>query len=255
MKISIITPTYNSEAYIKQTLDSIHHQTYKNFEHVVIDGLSTDRTLEIVKAYDNITVISEKDSGQSDAINKGFSLINGDIFAWQNGDDLYTPDTFQTVVDYFISHPDVDLVYGFYQLIDDKDNWICDVHPVDWNKWLFTHGRFCPVQPTVFWRSRVSKAVGLLDESLYFCMDVDFYARALKQGFTFGRIPKVLGKFRVHQDSKTQNSSNRKKHYIEYKKVLANHFDFNTLDFLFFNVFQQRARLASIVKQRLFRKL
>ncbi|PKV62738.1 glycosyltransferase family 2 protein [Pontibacter ramchanderi] len=251
MKISIITPTYNSAAYIKDTLDSIHQQTYRNFEHVVIDGLSTDNTLEIVKNYDIKKVISEKDSGQSNAINKGFGLIDGDIFAWQNGDDLYTPDAFQIVTDYFTANPEVDIVYGYYQMIDEQGDWLCDVQPIEWNSWLFIHGRFCPVQPTVFWRRRVSEAVGLLDESLYFCMDVDFYAKALKQGFTYGRIPQFLGKFRVHQESKTQNKSNRQKHYNEYKKVLSTHFAFSTLDSLIFDLFQQRARITSVVKQKL----
>ncbi|PRY12310.1 GT2 family glycosyltransferase [Pontibacter ummariensis] len=249
MKISIITPTYNSEAYIKATLDSIHEQTYKNFEHVLVDGLSNDRTLDIVASYENITVISEKDNGQSDAINKGLKLVKGDILAWQNGDDLYFPDTFQTVVDYFTSHPDIDVVYGHYQMIDNQGQWICDVRPVEWNSWLFSHGRFCPVQPTVFWRRRVTEKVGLLDESLFFCMDVDFYAKAVLNGFRFSRIPKMLGQFRVHEESKTQNKNNRTKHYKEYKKVMSQHFSYKPLDYVAFDFFQKRAQLAAVVKQ------
>lgn len=255
MKLSIITPTYNSELYLKATLDSIYGQTYKNFEHILIDGLSTDNTLEIARDYKNTTIISEKDNGQSDAINKGLRLVSGDILAWQNGDDLYFPDTFQTVVNYFKENPEVDVVYGYYKMIDNKGDWICDVHPIAWNKWLFVHGRFCPVQPTVFWRRRVTETVGLLDESLYFCMDVDFYAKAVNSGFKFGRIPKMLGQFRVHDESKTQNKNNRLKHYQEYKKVISNHFNFKPLDYAIFYFFQKRASLASFIKQNFLKNL
>lgn len=255
MKISIITPTYNSEKYIRATLDSIHTQTYKNFEHIVIDGLSTDNTLEIVKEYDNVSVISEKDNGQSDAINKGLKLVTGEILAWQNGDDLYFPNTFQSVVDFFNENPEVDLVYGYYQMIDEEGDWICDVRPIEWNPWLFAHGRFCPVQPTVFWRKQVTEKIGLLDENLYFCMDVDFYSKTVVSGFNLKRIPKMLGQFRVHQESKTQNKNNRLQHYKEYKKVISSHFRYNTLDYIFFEFFQKRAYLASVVKQRLLKSL
>src|SRR4051812_24806692 len=97
LKISIVTPTYNSALYIRETMESIHSQSYKNFEHIVMDGLSKDNTVAIVEEYPNAKVISEKDSGQSDALNKGFKLVTGDILAWQNADDLYCPNAFQTV--------------------------------------------------------------------------------------------------------------------------------------------------------------
>lgn len=255
MLISIVTPVYNSGKYIRETIDSIANQSYRNFEHIVIDALSTDNTLEIIKEYKDIQYLSEKDNGQSDAINKGFNMAKGDILAWQNADDIYFPDTFETVVNFFKENPDVDIVYGYYQLIDSNSKWICDVYPIKWNQWLFAHGRFCPLQPTVFWRRRVFECIGQLNVDLHYCMDVDFFSRAIKNELKFERIPGMIGKFRVHDQSKTQSKSNKQKVYEEYKKVLRTNFHYNFIDVFFFEFFQYRAQLSSIVKQKWLKKL
>lgn len=254
MKISIVTPTFNSSQYIEDTLKSIHSQRGATFEHIVVDGLSKDNTVEIALKY-NAQIICEKDHGQSDAINKGLRIVSGEIHAWQNADDLYSEGTLKTVADFFAMNPDVDFVYGDYQLIDQDGKWICDVYPIEWSKWLFAHGRFCPLQPTVFWRSKVTQAIGLLDTNLHYCMDVDFFSRAINAGFKFRKIPKILGQFRVHMHSKTQNPENRARVRNEYRKVLATHFNYNTLDLVLFNFFQYRSRIASVVKQRLLKRL
>lgn len=254
MKISIITPTYNSGKYIRETIDSIHNQGFKNVEHIVVDGLSTDNTEEIVKSFKQIHWISEKDNGQSDAINKGFKLATGDIFAWQNADDLYLPMAFETIVNFFERNPNIDVVYGYYQLINQRGEWLCDVFPIQWNKWLFAHGRFVPLQPTVFWRRKVFEVVGLLDEKLHFCMDVDYFSRIANNGFKFALIKEMIGQFRVHDESKTQNSLNKIQVYNEYKKVLASNFNYNFIDRVFFDAFQIRSRLARAVKLKFLKK-
>ena|ERR1035437_10170287 len=254
MKISIVTPVHNGEKYIRETIESIANQSYKHFEHIVIDALSTDNTLEIVKEYEHIKYLSEKDNGQSDALNKGFKIAQGDILAWQNADDIYFPDAFETVINFFKENPDADIVYGYYQLIDSNSKWICDVYPIKWNQWMFAHGRFCPPQPTVFWRRNVFEAVGQLNEKLHYCMDVDFYSRTIHEGFKFERIPKMMGKFRVHNQSKTQNKNNKQKVYEEYKKVLATNFNFSIVDGFFFELFQYRAKVSTIIKQKWLKK-
>jgi glycosyltransferase involved in cell wall biosynthesis len=248
MKISVITPTFNSEQFVQDTIESIEVQTYKNYEHIIIDGESTDGTLSIVKKFNNITFISEKDSGQSNALNKGFKLASGDILAWQNADDLYVPEAFETVRNFFISNPKVDIVYGDYQLIDSGGKWICDVYPIEWDAWMFMHGRFVPMQPTVFWRRRVFEKVGFLNEDLHYCMDVDFFSRALVNGFIFKKIGKTLGKFRVHSESKTQNLLNERKVNAEYKNVLARSFNYKPLDSFFFECLTLRSRIAKRMK-------
>jgi len=254
MKFSIITPTFNSAHYIRETMDSIHNQSYKNFEHIVVDGLSRDNTLEIVTNYENVHLISEKDKGQSDAINKGFKNAKGDIIAWQNGDDRYLPNTFEHVINFLNTNTDVDVVYGDYQLIDSEGNWICDVHPIDWNEWLFKHGRFVPLQPTVFWRRKVLEKTGSLNENLHYCMDVDYFSRMILHKFKFARIPKVLGQFRVHQGSKTQNSDNERKVKEEHKRVLSLNFNYGFFDRLIFDFFQFRSDLGKKVKMYSFNK-
>lgn len=255
MLISIITPVYNSEKYIRETIESIINQTNKHFEHIVIDAVSTDKTLEIIKEYRHIKYLSEKDNGQSEAINKGFNMAKGDILAWQNADDIYFPDTFETVINFFKDNPDIDIVYGYYQLIDTDTKWICDVYPIKWNKWMFAHGRFCPPQPTVFWRRGVFETQGELNEKLHYCMDVDLYSRSINKGFKFERIPKMMGKFRIHDQSKTQNKNNEKKVYEEYKNVLSSNFNYNFFDFLFFEFFKIRAILSKNIKQKWLKKI
>lgn len=255
MKISIVTPSFNSAEYIRDTILSVKHQTYGNFEHIVIDGASEDGTLSILEEFPHLVVISEKDKGQSEALNKGFKIASGDILAWQNADDVYLSETFEIVARFFMEHPNVDIVYGYYQLIDGSGNWLCDVFPRKWSKWFFVHGRFCPVQPTVFWRRTVAKSVGELNEHLHYCMDVDFYSRAIKKNFEFQRIPKLLGKFRVHQQSKTQDKKNETKVYQEYKKVLSFHFNYNFWSIALFELFQQRAKLAKYLKLNWLKKI
>jgi len=253
MKISIVTPTYNSEKYIQKTLDSIHDQAYKNIEHIVFDGLSTDKTIEIVKSYPQIKWISERDNGQSDALNKGFRIATGEILAWQNADDIYYPETFQLVVDYFNAHPEVDIVYSDYSVIDASGKWICNVYPPNWNLWLFSHARFVPFQPTVFWRRKVYEAVGELDEQLHYCMDVDFFAKASKK-FTFAKIPKILGAFRVHEGSKTQQKKNAASVEKENKLVLSRSFNYKFIDYVFFFLFLKRRIVTTFIKMHILRK-
>lgn len=248
MKISIITPSFNSSLYIRETIEDIQRQTYTDYEHIIVDAVSNDGTLDIFKQYPEIKWISEKDSGQSDAINKGFAMSTGDILAWQNADDLYFPNTFELVTRFFQENPQVDIVYGDYQLIDQYGDWVCDVKPPEWNEWLFAHGRFVPMQPTVFWRKHVYEEIGDLDESLHYCMDVDYFARTAKQNFTFAKIPSMLGKFRVHTDSKTQSGINEQKIHAEHKKVLSRTYNYSKLDELIFNLYYSRAKIGRMFK-------
>jgi glycosyltransferase involved in cell wall biosynthesis len=252
MKISIITPSYNSEKYIRETMESIHDQSYTNFEHIVVDGLSGDKTSEIVRSYNDIIFVSEKDSGQSNAINKGFRLVTGDIVAWQNADDTYLPGAFEKVASVFKANPHIDVVYGNYQLIDSVGKWVCDVKPIEWNAWMFSHGRFVPMQPTVFWRRKVLDDLGPLDETLHYCMDVDYFSRMVKKGAVFKLIPELLGQFRVHASSKTQNRDNEKIVEREHRMVLARNFNYSVFDFVIFEALRLRAKLAKKVKTRSF---
>jgi glycosyltransferase involved in cell wall biosynthesis len=247
VKFSIITPSYNSGKFIEATLKSIVAQAGEEVEHIVMDGGSKDDTAVIMARYPHIRFFSEKDKGQSDALNKGFAKCTGEILAWQNADDLYAPGAFGIVSKFFTENPDVDLVYGDYQLIREDGSVLNHVHPIEWSQWFFSHGRFVPLQPTVFWRRKVYETLGDLDLSLHYCMDVDFFCRASKR-FKFKKIPAMLGQFRIHQDSKTQNRDNDRKVRAEYHNVLAKHFDYGAWDHIIFKAFELRSAIARIVK-------
>ena len=120
-KISIVTVSLNQGNFIEDAIQSVLNQNYKNFEHIIIDGLSTDNTINILKKYEHLVWISEKDEGQSDALNKGFKKCTGDIIGWLNSDDMYLEDTFDTIV-YEMQNSSIDAVYGNYMFMNkDKE--------------------------------------------------------------------------------------------------------------------------------------
>ena len=122
-KISIVTPSLNQGQFIKRTILSVLKQGCHNIEYIVMDGGSTDNTVEILKKYeDRLIWKSEPDRGQSHAINKGFRMATGEIIGWLNSDDTYEPDALKTVIQFFSEHPEIDLIYGDCNMIDENDN-------------------------------------------------------------------------------------------------------------------------------------
>ena len=123
--VSIVTPSYNHGRYIEETIQSVLNQDYPNLEYLVIDGGSSDNTVEILKKYEGrLTWISEKDRGQADAINKGFRMANGEILAWLNSDDTYLPGAVQHSVRYLEAHSEVAMLYGEGYHIDAEGEFI-----------------------------------------------------------------------------------------------------------------------------------
>lgn len=208
--ISIVTPSFQQAPFVGRALDSVLGQNYPKLEYFVQDGGSTDGTTEVLRLYADRLAgwASQKDGGQSQAINLGFARASGDIMAWLNSDDLLLPGALHRVGEFFAQHPDVDVVYGHRILIDEEDReigrWVLPAHDDEVLSWA----DFIP-QETLFWRRSIwEKAGGRIDESFRFAMDWDLLQRFRSAGARMVRLPDFLGAFRIHGAQKTSAQIN-----------------------------------------------
>jgi glycosyltransferase involved in cell wall biosynthesis len=203
-KISIVTPSYNQAQFVAWTVRSVLLQRYPNLEYVVMDGGSTDRSVEAIQPYvDRLAYFSSaRDKGQSDAIKRGFDRCTGDIMAYLNSDDMLAPGTLHYVADFFARNPDVDAVYGHRLTVDGRNRakwyWILPEH----SDWYQTRWDLIP-QESCFWRRRIYDRCGNVDDTLRFAIDYDLFARFMKAGGKFVRANRFLGVFREHEEAKT----------------------------------------------------
>lgn len=206
MKLSIITPSYNQGQFIERTLASVARQEGAEIEHVVFDGGSTDNTVDILKQFiPAVRWVSEKDRGQTDAVNKGIRASDGEIIGWLNSDDIYYSGAIAQVVRYFQDHPDIDIVYGKADHIDIYDVPFEEYPTEEWDfERLKYHCFLC--QPAVFIRRRVVEQYGLLDESLHYCMDYGYWIRLALAGVRFGYLETKLAGSRIYPENKTMGS-------------------------------------------------
>jgi glycosyltransferase involved in cell wall biosynthesis/tetratricopeptide (TPR) repeat protein/GT2 family glycosyltransferase len=202
--ISVITPSYNQSKFIEQTIQSVLNQDYSNFEHIVMDGGSTDGTIEILKKYPHLKWVSEKDSGQAEALNKGLKLAQGDIIAWINSDDWYEPDIFKTVATFFINNPAKKIVMSNCNLVNENgiifDRVINTERSFNElkNYWV---GRSIPTQPAVFFKRELLDEFGYTDNSLYYTMDYDLWMR-FAQKYKFHHLNVTGANYRFHNAAK-----------------------------------------------------
>ena len=205
--IDIVTPSYNQEKFLESTILSVLNQGYPKLRYRVQDGGSTDGSAAIISRYADRLAgwASEKDRGQADAVCRGFQLLGGeptDIMAWLNSDDLLAPRSLRFVAEYFMRHPQVDVVYGHRIIIDDHDReigrWIMPRHDPQSLEWI----DYVP-QETLFWRRSIYEAVGGLDSTFQFALDWDLLARFQQAKARVVRLPYFLGCFRLHSEQKT----------------------------------------------------
>ncbi|MHB8626473.1 MAG: glycosyltransferase family 2 protein [Aggregatilineales bacterium] len=203
-RISIVTPSFNQAEFLEETIRSVLMQGYPNLEYIVIDGGSSDHSVEIIAKYAPFLDywISEPDRGQAHAINKGLTRSTGAILSWLNSDDMLMPNSLFHIARAFMADHKTKLVCGLRKVVDAKScfkrNWICDL-PTD-----FYMRKDCVVaQETVYWRRELWEQVGPLDESMHFALDYEYWLRLLHAGYHFRLLPHYIGIFREHEMSKT----------------------------------------------------
>jgi glycosyltransferase involved in cell wall biosynthesis len=222
-RISIVTPSFNQGKFIQETIDSVLSQDYPHLEYWVMDGGSSDRTVDILRASGpGVQWVSEKDNGQADAVNKGFASATGDIIGWLNSDDTYLPGTLAYVGEYFANHPSVDVVYGDGNYIDPDGAVIHPYRTLDFSWESLAHECYI-CQPTVFFRRRVLEQVGSLDVNLRVALDYEFWMRLFRR-YPPVRLPRFLATSRMYADNKTL--SLRWIAYREITKAVRKHFEF-----------------------------
>lgn len=213
-RISIIVPTYNQGCFIEENIRSVLLQGYPNLEYIIIDGGSTDNTVEIIKQYEPWIAywVSEPDRGQAHAINKGLAIATGEIIAYLNSDDYYLPGTLFRVAEIYKQYPQADFFHGRCRYVNEqgektgeqfgqitKFEEIIDLWDVWWAKQQF-------VQPEVFWTKRISDRIGNFREDLYYVMDYEYWCRLLKVGSKVTSIDQELSCFRVTSTQKSNQS-------------------------------------------------
>jgi glycosyltransferase involved in cell wall biosynthesis len=204
MLISIVTPSFNQDRYIEETIQSVLSQDYPHIEYMIVDGGSTDDTVNVIKKYESKLAwwVSERDKGQTDAINKGFARANGDILAWINSDDTYEPGAFRSAVKYFQEHPDVGMIYGDCSYINESGKVIGKFNSAQTNYRYLRQGYTHIPQQTMFFRADLWKEAGPLDPSFYFAMDYDLWTRIASRA-QIRYIPQTWANFRLHTSGKT----------------------------------------------------
>lgn len=208
-RVSIVTPSYNQGRFLERTILSVLNQDYPNLEYIIMDGGSTDNSIEVIGKYEkSITCwVSEKDEGQADAIRRGFEKSTGTILAYLNSDDVYLPETLHRVVRQFGSRPDTAVVYGNQYLTNEDDQILGERRYTPYvpvvSRLGFLYGGFGISQPTAFWRREAYDRVGGIEPGYVHCMDTDLFVRFALHRAQFHYIREYLAGARIHKASKT----------------------------------------------------
>jgi glycosyltransferase involved in cell wall biosynthesis len=228
-RISIVTTSFNQGLYIEEALLSVKQQDYPAIEHIVIDGASTDGTVEILRRYSempewgHLRWISEPDHGQSDALNKGFRMAKGDVIGWLNSDDFYLKGSFQHVAEAFEECPATDVLYGDYVWTDENRRPIQIRREIAFSRFVLFHNHtgFIHSSGALFLSRRIVDDGHFINESYDGAMDYEFYLRLANAGYCFCHVPALLSGFRWHRSNKS--TAQAKRQAVEYEKARIEH--------------------------------
>jgi glycosyltransferase involved in cell wall biosynthesis len=219
--VSIVTPSFNQGRFLRRTIDSVLSQDYPRVEYLVLDGGSSDDSVEILRSYGTrFFWLSEKDQGQADAINKGLQRAHGEIIAYLNSDDVLLPGALTSVVAHFQRYPGWDLVYGNAYHIDEDDR-ILRVYPSADYHFERLLQDCCICQPATFWRRGIMDRVGLFDTGLHYALDYDYWMRIGLAGGRLRHVPEFVACSRHYPQTKTRSA--RMKVYREILEVSRRH--------------------------------
>ncbi len=209
--VSIITPSFNQARYLESTIQSVLTQDYPRIEYLIVDGGSTDGSVDIIKKYADRLAwwVSEKDKGQTDAINKGFARATGQILAWLNSDDTYEPGAVGRAVKYLIEHPEVGMVYADCNFINEDGSVIGKFGAAQTDYRRLREGYVHIPQQTMFFRAELWKQVGPLDPSFYFAMDYDLWTRIAAKSAMKYLAGQTWANFRMHTSGKSVAADDR----------------------------------------------
>lgn len=209
-RISVVTPSFNQSEFLQATLDSVLSQQYENLEYIVVDGGSTDGTLEILREYEPrlAAVVSEPDLGQTDAINKGFSLASGDLLAWLNSDDTYRPGALRRAAEFMNRNRHVGMVYGNAYYMDEDGREIARYPAARTDHRGLQRGRNTIPQQSMFLRAKLWEMVGPLDPSFFYAMDYDLWYR-ISALSPIAFQDEYWANFRLHSASKSRTEARR----------------------------------------------
>jgi glycosyltransferase involved in cell wall biosynthesis len=215
--VSLVTPSYNQGQFLEETILSVLSQDYPSIEYIIIDGKSSDNSVEIIKKYQNHLAywVSEPDRGQTDAIIKGFQRARGSLLGWLCSDDILEPSMVRISVDYHLRFPKVGLTYGDRVRIDAKGNIFSLQRYSSFHSWFIRWGFSIPQETTLFKRS-IYESVGGLNDSLNMAMDFDLWCKVSRMSKIY-HIPAFLARFRTH----STNKSTRFTHQVEQSDYSA----------------------------------
>lgn len=217
--VSIITPSLNQARFIRDTIESVLAQDYPRIEYLVLDGGSTDGALEVIREYEGrLEWVCEKDSGQANALNRGFRRVHGDIVAWLNSDDVLLPGAVTAMVERFTALPEAGLVYGDGFLMDVDDNVVQEMQLGEPNLWELMHlyGHMV-LGAAIFYRAEALAAVGYLDEGWHWQFDYDLFLRLCTR-YPYAHIPIQVAAVRVYPDTLSQSGGIPR--YRELRRIL-----------------------------------